>query len=383
MPRTLVFRTAASVCGVSTACLAFHARERRPRVVHASESLAAKVVLECGAGEGYRPAWWLPGGHLDTLYAHYRLNLFPPPFPCLREELRGDDGGVFSIDFDAEAQDLPGTAPLVFFLPTLTGCSRQGWGVAAACRRAGMRYVALDRRGHVQSLSTPRFSLAGSVPDLRIAIEHCSKRYPEASIGLIGSSMGSALLVRYLGDEAGALPSAIVGAVGIGFGFEAGVAMSRVTGLYNVALSKKLKSYFIEPNLEILQAAHPSALRRCLSAESVHEFCVAHSPFAGHGIEGGDGGLTCGDFHRRSNPVDVLPNVNIPLLLVTSENDPIVSSRNVKENEDLIESHPNAVLVHSPTGGHVGFHYTSDGETRSWADDLAVRFLHRLASEAA
>ena len=70
--------------------------------------------------------------------------------------------------------------------------------------------------------------------------------------------------------EAGALPSAIVGAVGIGFGFEAGVAMSRVTGLYNVALSKKLKSYFIEPNLEILQAAHPSALRRCLSAESVH-----------------------------------------------------------------------------------------------------------------
>ena len=61
----------------------------------------------------------------------------------------------------------------------------------------------------------------------------------------------------------------------------------------------------------------------------------------------------------------------------------LYSSRNVKENEDLIESHPNAVLVHSPTGGHVGFHYTSDGETRSWADDLAVRFLHRLASEAA
>jgi len=372
----LAATSSSSLC----AWVIYQARHRQPLIIHSPDSVVAPLLSQTIAAQGFAPAWWLPGGFLQTVRCYFRLNRSPLPYEFTRIALRGQDGGVFSIDLAHAAEDLPQDAPILMFLPTLTGCSRQAFGFVALCRSRGIRCVSVNRRGHAQQLTTAQFSIAGSVQDLRQAVEYCSSTYPQARVCLVGSSMGSALLTRYLGDEAEELPPNVVGAVALCFGCEAGVALARIKQPFATTLVKRLKRYFLHENQEVLEEADAASFRRCETAEDCHAFCVAHSPYSGYNLSGQDAGPGYHDFCRRSNPMDVIWKVKVPTLIINAVDDPIAVVQNIFDHWEVFLSHPYLALVLSPVGGHLGFlHQGPDGRLVSWAETVSVQFIETLA----
>ncbi|MGH8678255.1 MAG: alpha/beta hydrolase, partial [Burkholderiales bacterium] len=71
---------------------------------------------------------WLPGGHLQTLYAYFALQSTPPVYSRERIDTPDDD----FVDFDW--LDAPRDAPTVVLFHGLEGCSKSHY--ASALMRA-------------------------------------------------------------------------------------------------------------------------------------------------------------------------------------------------------------------------------------------------------
>ena len=109
-----------------------------------------------------------------------------------RDTLNTDDGGTVSVDWFDEASALPDSAPVVIFLHTVSGSSREVINYTSEARRRGWRSCVLNRRGHAgMRLSSPRFNLMGDPGDTRMM-----KRFPDCEcLWMVGVSAGSGLLI--------------------------------------------------------------------------------------------------------------------------------------------------------------------------------------------
>src|SRR5919197_6687247 len=91
---------------------------------------------------GFRPAWWCRGGHLQTIWGAFfrrrRLAL-------RRERLTTPDDDFVDLDW----LDGPPSAPLLLVLHGLEGSVRSHYvmGLLAAARERGWRGLALSFRG--------------------------------------------------------------------------------------------------------------------------------------------------------------------------------------------------------------------------------------------
>ncbi|HEV8259259.1 MAG TPA: alpha/beta hydrolase, partial [Burkholderiales bacterium] len=66
----------------------------------------------------YRAPWWLPGGHLQTIYPYFILKRRPPPYRRSRWDT--PDGDFIDLDW----LDGPLGRPLVVVLHGLEGSSQ-------------------------------------------------------------------------------------------------------------------------------------------------------------------------------------------------------------------------------------------------------------------
>ncbi len=91
----------------------------------------------------FRPAWWLPGGHLQTLAGKYLRR--PGPFPFIRERIDTPDGDFLDLDFGPDPDP---THPLVLLLHGLEGFTQRPYMMQAALalKRRGMATVGLNFR---------------------------------------------------------------------------------------------------------------------------------------------------------------------------------------------------------------------------------------------
>ena len=64
-----------------------------------------------------------------------------------RDTLNTDDGGTVSVDWFDEASALPDSAPVVIFLHTVSGSSREVINYTSEARRRGWRSCVFNRRG--------------------------------------------------------------------------------------------------------------------------------------------------------------------------------------------------------------------------------------------
>ncbi|HKJ88583.1 MAG TPA: hydrolase, partial [Gammaproteobacteria bacterium] len=85
----------------------------------------------------YRPAWWLPGGHLQTLWPAFLRRT--PKVRVLRERLELEDGDFLDLDWLAEAE----AGPVVVLLHGLEGSLESHYlpGLMRALGGLGLRPV--------------------------------------------------------------------------------------------------------------------------------------------------------------------------------------------------------------------------------------------------
>ncbi|KAH9291642.1 hypothetical protein KI387_043156, partial [Taxus chinensis] len=176
-----------------------------PEIIgHDAELLSKLTTLE----RPYVPFPLLGNRHVETIFASLFRSL--PVIRFRRECLRMADGGTVALDWpiagkDAEVwnMELPVNAPVVILLPGLTGGSGDTYvrHMLLRARKHGWHSVVFNSRGCADSpVTTPQFYSASFTEDLRQVVKHVGICFPESNIYAVGWSLGSNILVRYLGQ---------------------------------------------------------------------------------------------------------------------------------------------------------------------------------------
>ena len=80
------------------------------------------------------------------------------------------------------------------------------------------------------------------------------------------------------------------------------------------------------------------------------------------------------EFWDRNNPLRDVDDISVPLLFISSEDDPLHSHKHIPF--DLFKYYPHFFLIMSKQGGHCGF--IDDISTLSWADRVVIDYLEAI-----
>merc|ERR1719347_1073344 len=264
------------------------------------------------------------------------------------------DGGSVSVDWPSQSQHLPPDAPMVIFLHTITGSSRDTSHYLRAASSRGWRSCVFNRRGHTMPLTSPKFNVMGDAEDTRLMVEHVMAEYPETSyLGMVGISAGSGLLVTYLGKEGDRTP--VQAACSLCPAYDISQAFRRLSSLFPAVDSyilQSMKRRFLAKNTEVLSTSSPEALSSCQQAETIQQFVEAHVALAGfNSVE---------EYYEDSNPMMWVGNIVRPLLIINSEDDMVCLPENIRE--DVVLQHGGALLLRTKRGAHIAFNEGAFGQ---------------------
>lgn len=312
----------------------------------------------------FAPAWWLPGGHLQTLWNPFFRQALK--LDRQRERLWLADGDFMDLDWHGPHD--PRT-PLVLILHGLTGSSSSHYVLGLQARLAARKWtsVAINWRGcSGEPNLLPRAYHSGASDDLAEVIAHLQAARPLAPLYAVGYSLGGNVLLKYLGETGAAAPLQRAVAVSVPYRLDQcadriGLGFSRV---YQAHFMREMTRYVRDKqHLFTQQGAgeHLSALQRLGSLDGMRTFWDFDGRFTAplHGY------TDASDYYRRASSRYFLPDIRIPTLLIQAENDPFVFRHSVPELDEL--SATTTLELHR-TGGHVGFVEGSPAKPRYYLE---------------
>lgn len=319
--------------------------------------------------EPFRPAWWLPGAHAQTIAGRLLRPL--DLLPLERVRIETPDGDFVDLDLAPEPERAGRKRPIVLVLHGLEGSARRGYAYVMyrELARVGIRGVGLNFRscsGEPNRL--PRFYHSGDTADLRHVLGMLRERFGKRPIGAIGFSLGGNALLKYLGEEGGA--SALGAAVGVSvpYDLDAGerhLASDPVSRVYVRRFLTSLRQKAALKESALRELCDYDAIQR---ARSFREFDhAATAPL--HGFE------SAADYYARSSSKPLLDRIRVPTLLIHALDDPFLPPDALPH--DAVRGNAHLESAWTPRGGHVGFIGGTPWRPVFWAERQAVRFLGR------
>jgi uncharacterized protein len=328
------------------------------------------------AAPSFVAAWWLPGAHLQTVWARVARSRRLVRFD--REVLITDDDDDLVLDHLAGPPD----TPRVLLLHGLEGSahSLHTQGLAELVARAGWRATVINFRSCARDPHDlrrrlrnrrPRLYHAGETGDLDLVVRTLVAREPATPLYAIGFSLGGNVLLKWLGEAGTA--SAIRAAATISTPYDLAAAnafLARGVGrFYGGRFMNRLRAKTIDllgrfPR----ETAHLDGAR-IRSLRTLHEFDQwVTAPL--HGFP------SVADYHARASCIGYLPRVAVPTLCISSADDPFYPRAAVEQARAAAP--PQVVFEVTPDGGHTGF-VAGPWPWRPiyWAEERVVTWLVR------
>ena len=201
-------------------------------------------------GSHFKPAWWLPNPHLQTLWGSFCRRL--PELPRKRQRLWLKDGDFIDLDWHESQQTADS---LVLIVHGLTGSSASHYvlGLQQQLGQLGLASVAMNLRGcSGEPNLLPRSYHSGASDDLAQVITQLQHSHPQRKLYAVGYSLGGNILLKHLGESAEqcGLSGAVAVSVPfrldhcaerIGEGFSKVYQKHFIDGLIRYALDKKAR----------------------------------------------------------------------------------------------------------------------------------------------
>ena len=298
-----------------------------------------------GAGStrsGYRPPWWLPGGHLQTVYPYFMLRQRPPPYR--RERIETPDGDFVDFDWLDGQPD----APLLVMFHGLEGCSRSHYASALmnAARARGWRAVVPHFRGcSGEPNRLPRAYHSGDADEIGWMLRTARSR-TSGRMFAVGVSLGGNALLKWLArenlDAAALMQAAAAVSAPIDLmiaGDRLGQGLNRFYGLHFLRTLKRKSLQKLARFPGLFQR------KRVTRAWTLRGFDNAFTAPI-HGFRDAD------DYWTRASSKPELGRIRLPTLIVHSRNDPFLPGHHLPSSDALPE-----VVECDLTGGggHAGF----------------------------
>ena len=312
----------------------------------------------------FKPAWWLPNSHLQTLW--------PPIFrrsirnlTLERERLELPDGDFIDLDWIDREKD----APLVLVLHGLEGSidSHYAKGMLKTVSEEGWRGVFMHFRGcSGEPNRLPRSYHSGETGDINFVIRLLLEREPNMNLAAVGFSLGGNVLLKWLGETENS--NLLKAAIAISVPFELHKAASKIQH----GFSKFYQWYFIRclrDRLVVKFQARPTSIDPSVmyQVNTMYDFDdKITAPL--HGFSGVD------EYYSIASSRQYLRSIQVPTLILHAKDDPFMSEDVIPENDELS---PYVQLEISETGGHVGF-VTGRYPWRPeyWLEKRVPSFLH-------
>ena len=312
----------------------------------------------------FKSAWWLPGGHAQTLWpalVHRRtsMNLHWERFTL-------PDGDFIDLVW-AEHN----SGPIVILLHGLEGSlhSHYTTGMLLALQQRGYCPVFMHFRGcsGTHNLKARGYH-SGETGDLRHVIETLRTRYPGQKFAAVGFSLGGNVLLKYLGEEKSACALAAAACVSVPF------ELSRAADRLNQGFSKLYQMHLLQHMRKRLtdKFRHrndaPFALTDMAHWNNFHLFDnFVTAPL--HGFGGSE------DYYRLSSSRQFIKDITVPTLIIHAADDPFLPGDAIPKEPEV----PDKVLLElSHTGGHVGFVGGSvPGRPYYWLEKRIPDFLFK------
>lgn len=294
----------------------------------------------------YSPAWWIPGGHLQTLWG--KLFRRQVPAPTTLERWDTADGDFVELH-RLGAQ--PG-APRLLLLHGLEGTVRshyaQGLLNEAASRGWGADLLIFRSCGSEMN-RTRRFYHSGETTDTAFVLERISKEFPDSPLALAGVSLGGNVLLKFLGERGSDLPPQLKAAAAISVPFD----LSRSARRINRGLSRLYQRFFL------------NSLRRKAQkkAERFPDLAPASGIAGLRTLEDFDNLITgplhgfrdAQDYYERSSSLPWLKRIKLNTLLLSAIDDPMLPPEVLDEVREVARRNPALHLEFADRGGHAGF----------------------------
>lgn len=292
----------------------------------------------------FKPAWWLPGSHLQTLWpAVCRSGV--KDLALERERLELPDGDFIDLDWVGKNNE----GPLIVTLHGLEGSieSHYAKGMLRAMNEHGWRSVFMHFRGCSGVPNRlPRGYHSGETTDVAYVVQVLRGREPNTPLAAIGFSLGGNVLLKWLGETGAKNP--LKAAIAISVPFELHKAAARIQR----GFSKFYQWYFIRCLRERLSqkfnnddALAPIDASIIYKVNTMYDFDnQITAPL--HGFAG------VNEYYSNASSRQYLRSICVNTLILHSKDDPFMSADVIPEPHELSRY---VKLEVTETGGHVGF----------------------------
>ncbi len=288
----------------------------------------------------FRPAWWLPNPHLQTLWpTFFKLR---PDIVLNTDRLELIDGDFIDISSTNNIEEKPivlilhgleGTLESHYAKPLIKLLDENGYGVCFMHFRGCSGEInRLERSYH-----------SGDSSDLQTVIEHIKEKYQQFPFAVIGFSLGGNVLLKWLGEQKQAANTTTAIAVSVPFKLRDAAdrlekSFSRV---YQKHLISSCQNKYKEKNSKI-------SLGLVENIEQVNTFFEFDDKITAplHGFENAD------DYYTKSSSHQFLSTIKKPTLIIHAVDDPFMWESTPPKAHEISES---VSFELSKSGGHVGF----------------------------
>jgi predicted alpha/beta-fold hydrolase len=309
----------------------------------------------------FRPAWWLPGPHLQTLYPSLFRKRKTPALTRERFELA--DGDFIDIDWTRQTGGMR-----VLVLHGLEGSleSHYTGGLLCALEQGGYTAGLMYFRGRSgEPNRLPRSYHSGDTGDLDDIVQRLTQRHPHTKIAVVGYSLGGNVLLKWLGErgDSAGITTAIAISVPLDLHRAALKLGSGLSRIYQRHLLNKLRLSVTEK-----AALHPPpvSLHRLHELNTFHKFDnEITAPL--HGFRDVD------DYYAKSSSKQFLESIETETLLLQAIDDPFLPAGALPDKDELS---PSITMELSDHGGHVGFVSGPNPlQPRYWLEERILQHL--------
>ena len=308
----------------------------------------------------FRPAWWLPGAHAQTLWPSLFRRRILPNFTRERVEL--DDGDFLDLAWSGPAE-----GRIVLFMHGLEGSLQSHYtgGIMRQLNQQGFRVCLMYFRGcSGEPNRLPISYHSGKTDDPQRILEHIQSTHGKDVFAAVGVSLGGNVLLKWLGEQGET--RLLQKAVAVSVPFQLDDAAHRLKRGLSRVYQRHLLTLLREKYRKKFSRIHSPLDVEIDSLKTFHQFDDQVTA-ALHGFDGVD------DYYRRSSSRQFIPQIRVPTLILHARHDPFMFPETVPVEAEL----PECVWLEMPDhGGHLGFvSGLIPGRADYWAEQRIAQWL--------
>ncbi|KAF9088255.1 hypothetical protein BGX23_007541 [Mortierella sp. AD031] len=306
-------------------------------------------------GAVFRPTPWLANGHLQTACSAMMEFKDSYVIDYHRELLSTADGGTISIDWAPSLEKLPAdSTPTLVLLHGLTGGSYESYIralVDTMTKVYGYRCVVFNARGCANTqVTSPQLFSGGYTGDLDLVVRHLREVLPDSRMMGVGFSLGSNILMNYMGEQGDRCQ--FVAAMSVGNPFDMlGSCLAIERGMF----TRRVYAPAMGGNLKKVLLDHADAFKdtNIIDLDTVRAEVVRMRQYDDQVTRKVYGYETVSQYYRDASSAIRILNIRRPFLCLNAQDDPIAVDEILPRDE--VRANPFGLMATTAQGGHLGW----------------------------